>query len=85
MAHEPCWSMADLADNKKVTRTTLQSRYTNSADAPKPCLPAGGFGRPQIARGGKKKSTLYKRSELLAWFEAEDKRRPFKRNDAKEN
>lgn len=74
-AREPLWSIEDLAENKKVSCSTLRDRMRamplESRQLGTP-LPAGKFGKSS-------KTNRYHRSMLLEWFLAQDAAHPFKR------
>nr|DAF93442.1 MAG TPA: hypothetical protein [Myoviridae sp. ctshb19] len=91
MAKEPIWSLRELADHKKVNLAAIVSRSKPErvrASNPFPNPAQGMSGRrkfnPAVSETGIRLSSLntrrFKRSELLAWFDAEDAHSPFKRN-----
>lgn len=86
---EPMWTLSELAENKKISLVALRSRIkTERCRAANP-LPASKQHNEKMnsshgnchmfvkRRTGNKK--WYVKSELLAWFEAEDAHFKFRR------
>lgn len=90
---EPLWSLKDLAGHVKVAYATLQSRSKTERQRAANPFPAQkpldnkfhGFNghnyqeRIKGKGGGSGSASRYLKSDLLAWFAAEDLHKPFKR------
>uniref|UniRef100_A0AB39CDU0 Uncharacterized protein n=1 Tax=Pseudomonas phage HRDY3 TaxID=3236930 RepID=A0AB39CDU0_9VIRU len=89
---EPLWSLKDLAGHTKVAYATLQSRSKTDRQRASNPFPQqkhfdskfSGFNGHNYAERikglcGSGTASRYKKSELLAWFNAEDQHKPFKR------